>query len=567
MDCKYYQLAIVKCQLSIVLFVALSFTLPVRAQVTIGNQVPPHAFSLLELLTNQTEGGLRLPQLSTDDREKYLTPLLNAQTDNSAKGLIIYNLTMGCLEFWNGSKWISLCSNATADCNTFAFPYIGSAYTLCTGMKISDLTDAAGGYVLWYGTSGGATPLDGATPLTNGGIYYAEQNLYGCKSARFPVTVTLGDCNTAPAGSAVTTFVNVMYDFQHQTLEAYGTGGVPTDYRWQVSNATSNDGDFKDIDGAPNTKFFTIPAHFADARGDSLFFRCKLSNSAGTVPASGLSNLNILFIKTNTSGYGIDPATGVRYLTIQKGGSPNIKIALLNLGAGESDYTGCMGDIYQWGRMTDGHEHIVWTKDAYHNNAFGTGTSALAANPGTLTYTPEGQIPATATDYYGHFIAGGAGDWSDNASNHWGDGTDNRPASEITWTYPKNNPCPTGWIVPSRWNLWDIYKGDGANAIPNSVSNYPSTVNSWSWRAASTTYAMGGIIITNAAKERVFLPAIGYRDMMSGLLGVNSFTYWSSTYTSLSLINAYQLYANNAAVTLFNPTNRSYGFPVRCIKE
>ena len=72
------------------------------AQVTIGADVAPQDFSVLELIS--TDRGLRLPQLTTAQRNAINT------SNALAKGLVIYNLTVNCTEYWNGKKWVSLCT-------------------------------------------------------------------------------------------------------------------------------------------------------------------------------------------------------------------------------------------------------------------------------------------------------------------------------------------------------------------------------------------------------------------------------------------------------------------------
>jgi uncharacterized protein (TIGR02145 family) len=78
------------------------------AQVTIGVDVAPQDFSLLELVS--TEKGLRLPQLTTVQRDA-LTLVINGSGANAslADGLVIQNITTNCFEYWNHSKWVSLC--------------------------------------------------------------------------------------------------------------------------------------------------------------------------------------------------------------------------------------------------------------------------------------------------------------------------------------------------------------------------------------------------------------------------------------------------------------------------
>lgn len=83
----------------------------VRAQVAIGDSVKAKNFSVLELVSQyktMTFGGLRLPQLTTTERDNKLMQM-QAFIDNKttlAKGLMIYNITTKKVEYWNGTKWV-----------------------------------------------------------------------------------------------------------------------------------------------------------------------------------------------------------------------------------------------------------------------------------------------------------------------------------------------------------------------------------------------------------------------------------------------------------------------------
>lgn len=76
------------------------------AQVTIGADVLPQPYSMLEIISND-KGGLRLPQLSSENRDALTTASFKA--DPKAQGLAIFNTTTKCFEYWNGSRWVSLC--------------------------------------------------------------------------------------------------------------------------------------------------------------------------------------------------------------------------------------------------------------------------------------------------------------------------------------------------------------------------------------------------------------------------------------------------------------------------
>ncbi|GHT62114.1 hypothetical protein AGMMS50239_14560 [Bacteroidia bacterium] len=76
------------------------------SQVTIGANKMPESFSVLEL--TDIGKGLRLPRLTAFQRDS-LTNSAGFTTNPLANGLTIYNTTSNCLEYWNSSKWTSLC--------------------------------------------------------------------------------------------------------------------------------------------------------------------------------------------------------------------------------------------------------------------------------------------------------------------------------------------------------------------------------------------------------------------------------------------------------------------------
>ena len=102
-----------------VLFVVFSFG-KLSAQVTIGADVAPKPFSVLELMGQYEAGvfgGLRLPQLSTTQRDA-----ITGLTSPEAQGLTIFNTTTKCIEFWNGTEWKSLCDGGTGGGGTSSDP-------------------------------------------------------------------------------------------------------------------------------------------------------------------------------------------------------------------------------------------------------------------------------------------------------------------------------------------------------------------------------------------------------------------------------------------------------------
>jgi len=97
---------------SLWLFVlAVCFTTNIRAQVTLGNTngvpKPAEKFSAVEIISKGT-GGLRLPQLSTTERNAWTLSGIAL-----ANGLTIYNTTTKCVEYWNSERWISMCEGTS----------------------------------------------------------------------------------------------------------------------------------------------------------------------------------------------------------------------------------------------------------------------------------------------------------------------------------------------------------------------------------------------------------------------------------------------------------------------
>jgi len=88
------------------------FLLPVlasQAQVVIGETVQAQSFSVLEISTEIVKGGMRLPMLTTKERDDIINdPGFTGKKAELGKGLVIYNTDTNCINFWNGTKWISL---------------------------------------------------------------------------------------------------------------------------------------------------------------------------------------------------------------------------------------------------------------------------------------------------------------------------------------------------------------------------------------------------------------------------------------------------------------------------
>lgn len=136
-------------------------------------------------------------------------------------------------------------------------------------------------------------------------------------------------------------------------------------------------------------------------------------------------------------------------------------------------------------------------------------------------------------------------------------GWSNTYAADGSWsdaTKTANDPCPSGWRVPSQ-TIW--------NAVVTSSTLNPQTFIGTSWVAGATNFSNG-----RKFGKFLYLPAAGTRNMNDGTLnnrGVSG-TYWGSTLgTSTS---GYSINYLSTSTFINRVSNyKSYGFSVRCIKE
>ena len=118
------------------------------------------------------------------------------------------------------------------------------------------------------------------------------------------------------------------------------------------------------------------------------------------------------------------------------------------------------------------------------------------------------------------------------------------PATGTTWS-SSNDPCPSGWRVPSKVELESLLA---------------------KFDRFTTFSGVNGAFFKDGAKE-IFLPVVGQRDAANGSLYVDGIytEYWSSTPDASN--NGYTLVFNYGIDKYIGTSGEAFGFPVRCIKK
>ena len=245
------------------------------------------------------------------------------------------------------------------------------------------------------------------------------------------------------------------------------------------------------------------------------------------------------------------------------------------------------GDLYQWGRIGDGHEKRGSAQGFIPDaNTGGANEEAYGTGPeyedgeilGTSQAYPWRQVKRS-TAHYGNFIL------TDQAQNYnW---AANLPANQIDqlWRggrFDANDPCAkikddgltyetyypesngisganTNWRMPSKDEWGSIFKGGGITGAASTA-----TANTWVWNG---TNGRGFEIKPDGQTTTLFLPANGHRYLGNGLLfnqGSHG-TYWSSSI--LGATNAYALSFYSGAANPADSNYRAIGFALRCIKN
>jgi uncharacterized protein (TIGR02145 family) len=372
------------------------------AGVGVGTNTP-NASAKLEIAS--TTQGLLPPRMTTAQRNAIATP---------AAGLTIYNTTVNCLQWWNGSFWYDACGNN---------PPVGTL----TGI---DCASAVNSGILAQGTSASGVssliPYTGGNGGAHGGQIINSTGVLGLTATLLPGNFASGTGNL--------------------TYEITGTAGTVGTAVFAIS-----------IGGQTCNLNWTVVPFQPQYPAGSVF--C----------ASGATAVVDV----------LNPITGKTWMDRNLGAS---QVAVT------SNDPNSYGDLYQWGRRSDGHQ--------CRNSAT------------TVT------LSSTDQPSHGDFI------FAPNSPFDW-----RSPQNVNLWQGVNgvNNPCPSGYRIPTNTELnaerssWSTNNAAGAFASPLKLTRG------------------GGRDITNGSIYN---------------LGVYGY-YWSSNVNNNESINLYFLF-NNAIMSSYN---------------
>ena len=318
-----------------------------------------------------------------------------------------------------------------------------------------------------------------------------------------------GDCDSttdSPSGSR-----NYSFDIKNVVPAQPGAINGNTNVYGTFGTGTSETYNVSEIDYAKNYTW-TVPGgaiitsgqgsnsitvDFGTSSGDICV---TASNDCGT----SINTCQTILVNIETEVVDVtNPTTGKIWMDRNLGAS---QVATYS-----TDYN-AYGDLFQWGRLSDGHECINWTSS--------TGSDGEEQNHETITLS--------SIDAPGHsdFIL------TPNIPSDWRD-----PQNDNLWqgVSGTNNPCPSGYRLPTE-------------------AEWQAELDSWSTSDAAGAFA-----------SPLTLPMAGARSDQHGSFNYvgSAGGYWCSTVDDT---HARSLYFNSFDVHM-NSMERGFGQPVRCIKD
>jgi hypothetical protein len=347
--------------------------------------------------------------------------------------------------------------------------------------------------------------------LTSGTTYHARAYATNSVGTGYGAVVDFTTGNAAPVASSVSVTgkveVNKTVSATYTYSDAEGNSEGATVFQWY--SATNGAGAGESAIAGATSKTLLI----TDALNGK-FIRVSVTPkaSSGTIDGVEVKSLYTTAVGAETVTFTYNGAS-VTYGTIVSAKTSR-KWLDRNLGATQvatnvSDYS-AIGDMFQWGRPSDGHQRVTRTN----------GTDAGATGPtGTTSTTSSADVPPTDK-----FITNTSlmGDWRNPQNMNLWQGVNG-----------VNNPCPSGWRIATQqeWIDEDFTSIDDA------------------YTKLKLTYS-------------------GARDVTNGSFSGTTAGawYWTSTVDPTDNVYTIQVYLDATSIAMYG-NNRGYGVPCRCIKN
>ena len=506
----------------ILLLLALCCTLQTVAQVGIGTNTP-NENAALEL--SSTSQGMLFPRMNSTQRDAI---------DSPAKGLTIFNTTLNCIQTNIGTadspSWKCLGYSPSSKGTAIVSSYTcstASAGTMIVGTAVSGVSQTITATVTTVGTYSITATANGVTFAASG--TFADTGAQNIVLTASGTPIAIGE-NTFTLNTTPNCY------FSRTTTVQPSSNGTAVVSAYSCSTASAGTMIVGTaVSGVSQTitaTVTTVGTYSISTTANGVTF-----SASGTFSGTGAQNIVLTASGTptaiGTNSYTLNTTPNCsfsRYASVT-GYYANVGGTIKDFMAYNIGVTGSQdpmtyqsgnnnGALYQWGRTTDGHE---------------ARTSGTAAGPISSPWTSTNFITNSSSPY----------DWRTPQSNTlWGDGTAGADPVKAA-----NDPCPTGFKVPSQAQWGGLFRTGGTTGGAPSTA----TQNTWTW--TGNGYTIG---------SNLYLPAAGFHDLINASLGSvgSGGYYWSSTVNGTV---SYFLIFGSGDVNPGGFDARGRGHSVRCI--